>query len=121
MGSVSPTVDSSSTGDHHGAMDDTHVFAERLRQLREKAGLSQYALSQLSGLTKQALSRLELGEREPTWDTVQQLAAALGVSTEAFQSSPPTGSAGGGERAKKVSATEVECEGKAAPKRKGKK
>ncbi len=62
----------------------TTSFAERLRGLREGAGLSQYALAKKSGLTKQALSRLELGEREPTWQTVQLLAAALGVDCTSF-------------------------------------
>jgi ParB-like chromosome segregation protein Spo0J len=35
-------------------------------------------------LTKQALSRLELGEREPTWHTVRLLAAGLGVDCREF-------------------------------------
>jgi transcriptional regulator with XRE-family HTH domain len=60
-------------------------FAKRLRELREAATLSQYALAQRSGLTKQALSRLELGEREPTWETVQRLALALGVDCGQFR------------------------------------
>lgn len=58
------------------------MFSELLAELRERAGLSQYALARKAGLTRQALSRLELGEREPTWHTVQVLATALGVSTE---------------------------------------
>jgi transcriptional regulator with XRE-family HTH domain len=65
------------------SMSNTN-FAERLREIREKTGLSQYALAKKSGLTKQALSRLELGEREPTWQTVQLLAAALGVDCREF-------------------------------------
>jgi transcriptional regulator with XRE-family HTH domain len=60
------------------------TFGEKLRTLREAAGLSTYALARLTGITKQALSRLEKGGREPTWGTVQLLAAALGVSCEAF-------------------------------------
>ena len=60
------------------------AFADRLRDLRERAGLSQYAVAKLSGLSKQALSRLELGDNEPTWATVQLLAAALGVDCRAF-------------------------------------
>jgi transcriptional regulator with XRE-family HTH domain len=60
------------------------TFAQRLQQLREEAGLSQYALAKKTGLTKQAVSRLELGQREPSWRTVQLLAAALGASCEAF-------------------------------------
>ncbi len=59
-------------------------FANRLHLLRERAGLSQYALAKLSGLSKQALSNLELGHREPNWNTVQRLAAALCVSCDLF-------------------------------------
>jgi transcriptional regulator with XRE-family HTH domain len=64
--------------------DRPSTFADRLRRLREAAGLSQYALAKLSGLSKQSLSRLELGMREPAWDTVQRLALALGVDYAAF-------------------------------------
>ena len=59
-------------------------FADRLRDLRTERGLSQYALARKSGLTKQAVSRLELGDREPTWQTVQLLTQALGVDCRAF-------------------------------------
>jgi transcriptional regulator with XRE-family HTH domain len=65
-------------------MNTPSFFAERLRNLRESAGLSQYALAKRAGLSKQGMSRLEMGEREPTWITVQRIAAALGVSCEAF-------------------------------------
>ena len=46
--------------------------------------MSIYALAKKTGLTTQGLSRLEKGGREPTWGTVQLLAAALGVSCEEF-------------------------------------
>ena len=59
-------------------------FATRLQSLRETAGLSQYALAKRSGLSKQAVSNLELGAREPSWVTVQRLAIALAVSCEEF-------------------------------------
>src|SRR5689334_636444 len=52
-------------------------FAKRLATLREEAGLSQYELARRSGMSKQALSNLELGNREPTWLTVRRLARAL--------------------------------------------
>ena len=61
------------------------TFGRKLAELREAAGLSQYALARRSGLTKQAMSRLEKDERSPTWETVQLLALALDVSTEAFR------------------------------------
>jgi transcriptional regulator with XRE-family HTH domain len=60
-------------------------FAELLRRQREKAGLTQYALAKLSGLSRATLSALELGTREPSWETVQRLAAALKVDYEMFQ------------------------------------
>jgi transcriptional regulator with XRE-family HTH domain len=59
-------------------------FAQRLRELREAAGLSQYELARRSGVSKQALSKLEKGERQPSWETVRKLARALDVSVAAF-------------------------------------
>jgi transcriptional regulator with XRE-family HTH domain len=64
--------------------DGPSSFAGKLRQLRENAGFSQYALAKRSGLSKQALSRLEMGEREPSWETVQKLALALRVDSRQF-------------------------------------
>jgi transcriptional regulator with XRE-family HTH domain len=57
----------------------TSAFAERLAALRESQELSQYELARRTGLTRQTLSRLEMGDREPSWGTVQLLALALGV------------------------------------------
>ena len=59
-------------------------FAARLRSLRERAGLSQYELARRTGLTRQTVSRLEMGDRDPTWGTVQLLALALGADFREF-------------------------------------
>jgi transcriptional regulator with XRE-family HTH domain len=59
-------------------------FAERLKQLREAAGLSQYALAQKAKISKQAINQLEKGVSEPGWETVRKLARALGVSVAEF-------------------------------------
>jgi transcriptional regulator with XRE-family HTH domain len=64
------------------AMPET--FAKRLTQLREQAGLSQYEVAKRSGVTRQTLSRLEMGDSVPSWPTVQALARALGVNCLAF-------------------------------------
>lgn len=64
------------------ATDST--FGERLKELREAAGLSQYALAKKSGVTGQAISKLEKGESEPSWLTVRKLARALGVTVSDF-------------------------------------
>lgn len=65
-------------------MSTNHLFAERLRELRMKAHLTQHELADLAGLHRQGIAKLETGVREPTWATVQALARALGVSCEAF-------------------------------------
>jgi transcriptional regulator with XRE-family HTH domain len=55
-------------------------FARRLTELRKAAGLTQCALAKRAGVTTQAVTFLEEGERKPTWETVERLAAALDVS-----------------------------------------
>lgn len=75
------------------AVASRSTFAKRLKALREAAGVSQYKLAELSGLSKQALSQLEKGDREPSWETVQKLARGLGVTVLAFvaeEEPPPT-------------------------------
>jgi DNA-binding XRE family transcriptional regulator len=61
------------------------TFAGRLKVLRRKAGLTQYALARKAGLSRQSLNQLERGDSEPAWQTVQLLALALGVATEEFR------------------------------------
>jgi transcriptional regulator with XRE-family HTH domain len=46
--------------------------------------VSQYAQAKRTGLSKQAISKLEFGEHEPGWATLQLLSVALGVSCESF-------------------------------------
>lgn len=61
------------------------MFARRLKELREKAGLSQKALAEKAGLALSAIGHLEQGLRMPAWETVRDLARALGVSCSAFE------------------------------------
>jgi ribosome-binding protein aMBF1 (putative translation factor) len=60
-------------------------FGQRLKTLREAAGLSLLDLDRASGISASNLSRYELGQRLPTWAAVLALADALGVSTEEFR------------------------------------
>lgn len=64
-------------------------FAERLKELRAKAGMSQYRLAQVSGVAKQTISQLEKGDTDPAWETVRKLARALGVSISEFDPPDP--------------------------------
>ena len=51
---------------------------KRLRAIREAAGLNQIQLAAASGLTHEAISRLETGKCWPYAETVRKLAGALG-------------------------------------------
>lgn len=50
-----------------------------LKQAIEKSGYTNYALSQLSGVSQGVLSRFTSGERDITLDTAGKIAAALGA------------------------------------------
>lgn len=76
-------------------------FAGRLRELRAVSGLTQQQLADRAGLTKDGLSRLERGDRSPSWDTVQALCKALGVDCSAFTQEPADQPAPGPGRPKK--------------------
>ena len=60
-----------------------------LASIRRFPDLTQIQLAQAAGMHRQGIAKLEGGERSPTWDTVQKLAAALGVDCTAFQDAPP--------------------------------
>jgi transcriptional regulator with XRE-family HTH domain len=57
-------------------------FAARLRELRERAGLTQAQLADRAGLHLSAVTRFEQGLREPALGTAANLAAALGVTVD---------------------------------------
>jgi len=60
-------------------------FSEILKGLREKRGLSQKELAELTGITQATVSRYESGKREPKWADVQRLAKSLNVSCTYFK------------------------------------
>ena len=58
------------------------VFAFRLRKLRERRRVSRRTLADLCGVSKSAMARYELGEREPSTALVCELADYFGVSAD---------------------------------------
>jgi transcriptional regulator with XRE-family HTH domain len=61
----------------------------RIIQLRNKKGLTQQQLSELTGLAASYLSRIENRHLEPRPQTLSKIAAALGVTvSEIFQERP---------------------------------
>jgi transcriptional regulator with XRE-family HTH domain len=73
-----------------GGQKTMSTFAERLKRLREAAGLSQPELAERAGMNRFGVAKLEQGVREPSWATVQALAAALGVTVLEFADDTPT-------------------------------
>jgi transcriptional regulator with XRE-family HTH domain len=61
------------------------TFGERLRELREQAGLTQERLAYKSAMSIGSIRNYEQGIREPYWKGVFQLAEALGVDCSAFK------------------------------------
>lgn len=55
-------------------------------QMRREAGLSQQELGDRSGVNPKALSALERGRRNPTYETLSRITQGLGVSIAALAS-----------------------------------
>ena len=55
------------------------VFIIRLAEIRKSKGLSQDQLSKLSGVGRVTIARIETGKISPNLQTLEKLAAALGV------------------------------------------
>ncbi len=62
----------------------TSDVARQIRRLRERRHLSQRALAQASGLSRNTLSLLERGQTSPTLATLEKIAAALQVDINIF-------------------------------------
>lgn len=59
--------------------DLVKAFGERVRTLREQAGLSQEALAAKAGIHRTYMGGVERGERNPCLRNILRMAAALGV------------------------------------------
>ena len=60
-------------------MSPRHVIVKRLRQWRAKRAMSQADLAQASGVSREYIARIELGQHDPTLSTLEKLAKALKV------------------------------------------
>jgi transcriptional regulator with XRE-family HTH domain len=58
------------------------TFPDRLREARDKKGLSQSELAAKAGLQPSAVSHFETGRRSPSFDNLKALSEALQVSTD---------------------------------------
>ena len=58
------------------------VFSENIKKLRREKGVSQTAVAEYLGVTKQAYSLYETDKREPDFDTLLKLAEYFGTDTD---------------------------------------
>ncbi len=63
-------------------------IAKNLTALREKKGLSQASLAQLSGTTRASIALLESGSANPTLDILLKISQGLKISIDELISSP---------------------------------
>jgi transcriptional regulator with XRE-family HTH domain len=78
------------------------TFGERLKFLRERAGLSQPQLAQRAGLPVGNIRNYEQSLRQPLWVAVFKLSDALGVPVEQWRDCIPRDEpAGKGKGAKR--------------------
>jgi transcriptional regulator with XRE-family HTH domain len=60
------------------------TFADKLRELRERAGLTQLQLAKAAEVPIGSIRNYEQGHREPLWDVLFKLASALGTDCSVF-------------------------------------
>ncbi|MDO4851156.1 MAG: helix-turn-helix transcriptional regulator [Actinomycetota bacterium] len=63
---------------------DRKEVGARIREIRERRGMTQRELAERSGMTESAMRSYELGYRMPSEAQVRLMAKALGVRPEAF-------------------------------------
>jgi transcriptional regulator with XRE-family HTH domain len=54
-------------------------MAKRIKEWRAQRGLSQRDLADVSGVSREYIARIELGQHDPTLSTLEKLAKALNV------------------------------------------
>lgn len=77
-------------------MDDAtdrtlEAVGPRLKQLRQRRGITLSDLAEETGISTSTLSRLEAGLRRPTLEQLLPLARAHGVTLDELVDAPPTG------------------------------
>lgn len=58
------------------------IFPERLKQLRQKKGLTQQEIADLVHVNRVTYTNWEKGKREPSFENLVKLASILGTSTD---------------------------------------
>lgn len=65
-------------------MERQALFGSRIRSIREAADVSREVVAERAGISANYLGEIERGEKWPTLDMIERIAAALQVSPPAF-------------------------------------
>jgi transcriptional regulator with XRE-family HTH domain len=65
-------------------MERQALFGSRIRSIREAADLSREVVAEKAGISANYLGEIERGEKWPTLDMIERIAAALQVSPPTF-------------------------------------
>jgi transcriptional regulator with XRE-family HTH domain len=65
-------------------MERQALFGSRIRSIREAADLSREVVAERAGISANYLGEIERGEKWPTLDMIERIAAALQVSPPTF-------------------------------------
>jgi len=76
------------------------TFGEKLKELRDAAGLTQRALAEAAGVPIGTVRDYEQGSRDPLLSNAQRLAKALGASLDLFPPPAPRPKRGKGKKDK---------------------
>lgn len=76
------------------------AFANGLRQARKMRRWTQHQLAEAAALSVDTVSRLERGDASPSFESIEALAKALGISALQFFSPKPLESGRSSKRAK---------------------
>ena len=72
-----------------------HIFIANLKKFRKEQGLSQMDLSGMCDTTSNYIGQIEMGRRIPSFEKIEQIAAALGISPSLLFIEEATGESGG--------------------------
>jgi DNA-binding XRE family transcriptional regulator len=78
----SKRADSEGIRQARAVFDQAYAIARQVIELREKHGLTQLELAELSGVPQSQISRIERGVTAPTTTTVARIATALGADLQ---------------------------------------
>ncbi len=65
-----------------------HQVGQRIREIRQQAGLTQPELGERAKMAAAEISKIENGRRTPTLETLERLGRALGISVEDLVATP---------------------------------